>query len=86
MVIVLIDSTNPLNNQNAYLEYGIARGMGKDTIIVCECDFKENLPSDLNGIQIIFYDKDNFKELKEKMISSLESMLNTKVLVKKIRR
>lgn len=82
MVIVLIDCTDPLNNQNAYLEYGIAKGMGKDTFIICERDFIDELPSDLKGIQIIAYDKDNFPKLKEILINSLESLLNLKALIK----
>lgn len=82
MVIVLIDCTDPLNNQNAYLEYGIAKGKGKDTIIICERDFRERLPSDLNGIQIILYDRDNYEELKSELIRSLESLLNRPALEK----
>lgn len=82
LVIVLIDCTNQLNNQNTYLEYGLSKGMGKDTLIICERDFIDKLPSDLNGIQVIDYDKDNFPELKNSLIRSLESLFGRTALQK----
>ena len=85
LVIVIIDYTDQLNNQNVYLEYGLAKGMGKDVLIICERGFIDKLPSDLNGIQVIGYDKDNFPDLKNSLIRSLESLFERTALEKSIK-
>ncbi len=76
MVVVLIDSTNPLFNQNAYIEYGLARGMNKDIIIICEKQFIDKLPTDLKGIKVVEYYENDFEGLEERLIISIKSLLN----------
>ena len=80
MVVVLIDSTNPLNNQNAYLEYGLAKGMNKDVLIVCESNFITNLPSDMNGMYFVEYDENDLDGLRNKLTDSIERFLNIQVV------
>ena len=60
--IVIVDSTDPINNQNVYLELGYAMGMGKDVLLICENAFLQFLPSDLNNWQTITFQRNNFIE------------------------
>lgn len=72
LALALIDSRNAINNLNTYIEYGIARGMGKDVFIICENEYIQYLPSDLHGIQVIGFQAKNYTALSQNVVNILK--------------
>lgn len=71
LALALIDSRNAINNLNTYIEYGIARGMGKDVFLICENEYIQHLPSDLHGIQVIGYQAKDYTALSQSIVNTL---------------
>lgn len=63
-IIIKVDS----NNLNVYFELGLAMGLNKDILLICEQGAIKNLPSDLNNFECLTYKKGNYEMLSEKII------------------
>lgn len=72
LILALIDSRGPKYNLNTYIEYGMALGMGKDVFIICENKYILSLPSDLQGIQVIEYQANDYNGLSQNIINVLK--------------
>lgn len=63
-IIVKVDS----DNLNVYLELGLAMGLDKDVLLICEKELVLQLPTDLKNWECLTYSKGNYEELKDKII------------------
>lgn len=66
-VIAKVDS----NNLNVYFELGLAMGKQKDVLLISEKELVLQLPADLRNWECLTYEKGDYNELKQKLLSIL---------------
>jgi len=68
-IIAKVDVDNERDLRNVYFELGLAKGMGKDVIIICSNNYIRKLPSDTVGLLHITYPEGDYMVLRNSIIN-----------------
>lgn len=75
-VIVKVDT----NNLNVYYELGLAMGLDKEILLICDESLVIDLPTDIKNLECLTYPKGNYEVLESKILQFFESNYHFRIV------